>query len=152
MSGFNRLLFFPELLGKRNCRVHLGLVFSTIPVSCRRRISFLLKKITPASDDQERGLGKLIWLSLCRCQDCPAPPAASELIRMSHPVTLLSMPSLTDSPPLNRYVPSIANSAAALPRPEWGRHCMALANVVRMRIMEDCSICITILDVCILQM
>ncbi len=65
---------------------------------------------------------------------------------------LLSMPSLTDLPPLNRYVPSNENNANALPEPEWGWHCMALAKGVRMRIMEGCSICITILDVYILHL
>ncbi|MBW4518763.1 MAG: hypothetical protein KME16_03550 [Scytolyngbya sp. HA4215-MV1] len=43
---------------------------------------FSLQKITPAPDRQKRGLGKWIWLSLCRCQDCPAPPAASGLTRI----------------------------------------------------------------------
>jgi len=64
---------------------------------------------------------------------------------------LLSMPSLTDLPPLNQYVPSNANSAAALPEQCWGRT-WTLAKVARMRIMEGCSICITILDVYVLHL
>jgi hypothetical protein len=43
---------------------------------------FSPQKTAPAPGNQKRGLGKLLWLSLCWCQGYPAPPAASQLIRI----------------------------------------------------------------------